>query len=75
MNGKSDIPITALEERVKKILDSNDKLTVELGGLSEASFSTYKKLFERDYEVMGVANILNDGRTNVVNYILQIRKK
>lgn len=75
MTETSNPLMTSLEMRVKKILESEDRITVELGGLHKGSYDLLKELFEKNYEVMGIANILNDGKTTVDNYVLQIRKR
>ena len=74
MTKKETVFIANLEEKVRKIIDSDSGITIELDGLSEQSYHLLKHFFEKNYEVMATANI-NDRRTNADNYVLQIRKR
>ena len=73
-----DIGMGELEKKVKEVLEKNPSATVELSDLSETTYERLKIIFEVDYVVNGIINILkigNRGIDEAANYALHIRRK
>jgi len=68
------IGIGELEKKVKEVLEKNQNDTVELLDLSETTYEQLKNIFETNYEVRAIINILKIGSKSK-NYTLHIRKR
>lgn len=71
----SDVSYEELEDKVVRVLEENPHITVELSNLSRGPYERLTGIFEVNYDVRGIINILNVGDGNRENYALHVRRR